>query len=102
MENISVRTLYKKGILTIPAEEIERILEDYGEYTFEDFDNKYKFNKVLGNMYETGYQTMMYITNKSLIDIQKHFDRLSFPLTDIFNIEASAAGKVLRPVPWLA
>ena len=97
-----MKTLYEKGELNIPAEEIERILDDYGEYTFEEFDKKYKFNDVLGKMYETGYQTMVYITNKSLKDIEKHFDKLSYPLTDIFNIEASVASKVLRPVPWLA
>lgn len=102
MENISVRTLYEKEILTIPEDEVERILEDYGEYTFEEIDEKYKFNDVLGKMYETGYQTMVYITNKPLKDIEKHFDKLSYPLTDIFNIEASVAGKVLKPVPWLA
>jgi len=102
MESISVRTLYEKGILTIPEDEVERILEDYGEYTFEEIDKKYKFNDVLGKMYETGYQTMVYIANKPLKDIERHFDKLSYPLTDIFNIEASVAGKVLRPVPWLA
>ena len=102
MESISVKTLYEKGELSIPEDEVERILEDYGEYTFEEFDKKYKFNDVLGKMYETGYQTMVYITNKSLKDIEKHFDKLSYPLTDIFNIEASVASKVLRPVPWLA
>jgi len=102
MESISVRTLYEKGVLYIPAEEVERILEDYGEHTFTDFDKKYNFNKVLGNIYESGYQTMMYITNKPRKEIEKHFDKLQKPLTDIFNIEASVASTVIKPFKWIA
>jgi len=102
MEFISVNTLYEKGELTIPDDEAERILTDYGQYTFTDFDEKYKFNDILGKMYINSYQTMMYIVNKPQNEIQKHFDRLHYPLTDIFNIEASVVSKVLKPVPWLA
>ena len=102
MENISVNTLYEKGELTIPDAEVDRILEDYGDYTFTDFDNKFKFNDILGKMYVNSYQTMTYILTKPKKEIVKHFDKLTYPLTDIFNIEASVIGTIIGPIEWLA
>ena len=84
-------------ILYIPENEKERILRLYGNWTMDDLDKYYQFNKAIGSTYNSSFQTMMYFMNimaeedDELVLIQDQYDKLENEiLKDSFNIVQSA------------
>ena len=109
----TVEHLVNHGCLYIPVEKKDYILKVYGRQTLHDFDTLWGFNEKMGNLYPTGFQTMIYSMNEFAKDedsfeqhMQDQFKKLqgtgiaARQLRDMFNIIQSCIRTRLNEKVW--